>query len=64
MFKNLNKSTNVATFLMFFNAIFLYETNDRIWMPIRLQVTVLTQIRIQIQIQLNYSDPDGSGSVT
>ena len=62
MFKNLNKSTNVATFLMFFNAIFLYETNDRIWMPIRLQVTVLTQIRIQIQ--LNYSDPDGSGSVT
>ena len=62
MFKNLNKSTNVATFLMFFNAIFLYETNDRIWMPIRLPVTVLTQIRIQIQ--LNYSDPDGSGSVT
>ena len=62
MFKNLNKSTNVATFLMYFNAIFLYETNDRIWMPIRLQVTVLTQIRIQIQ--LNYSDPDGSGSVT
>ena len=62
MFKNQNKSTNVATFLMFFNAIFLYETNDRIWMPIRLPVTVLTQIRIQIQ--LNNSDPDGSGSVT